>query len=107
MCVEINNRITELRKSHNYTQKEIADLIGLDESHYCCIENGLCNVTYEILKKLSCIYGIEIQDITYVLDNTLSSEQSNSSYEQIFQMLDLFYANKSLFTKNMIGFGTM
>lgn len=96
----LGERIKALRSAAHYTQEQIADQVGISRQKYARIENGTNNVTLEILAKIANILNVQVSDITRVLDETPSIEYragvEKASSKKIFDMLDLFYANKHL-----------
>lgn len=56
-------RIKELRKKSNYTQEQIAELLGLYQKQVGNIETGTTFTTMSNLKKLSVIFGVEVKDL--------------------------------------------
>ena len=56
---EAIDRIVELRTSHGYSQKDVADKIGIDRSTYSKIESGKTKtIGSHILKELADIYDV-------------------------------------------------
>lgn len=55
----IFNRIKELRKKKNLTQKELAKLVGLDYTHIGRIENGDRTLDVEYLEKFATALGVK------------------------------------------------
>ena len=99
----LGGRIKALRSVKNYTQEQIADQIGVSRQKYARIESGANSITLDILSKLAEVLDVTVGDITRVLDETSvisyrAGTEGNSS-EKIFDMLDLFYANKHLYMK--------
>lgn len=96
-------RIRELRNSRNLTQEQLADTIGISRQKYARIENGVNSVTLDILSQIAAVLGITVGDITKILDEKPSvayrTGTGDGSSEKIFEMLDLFYANKRLYKK--------
>ena len=99
----LGNRIKSLRTAANFTQEQIADRIGISRQKYARIENGVNSITLDILSKLASVLGVTVGDITKVLDETPAvayrSETNDDSSDIIFDMMDLFYANKHLYTR--------
>lgn len=99
----LGSRIRALRNTRNFTQEQIADQIGISRQKYARIESGTNNITLEILSKIANILEVAVGDITRVLDETpavayrVGTEDSSS--DKIFDMIDLFYANKHLYAK--------
>ena len=103
MNMLLGDRIKALRIARNYTQEQMADQLGMSRQKYARIENGVNSITLEILAKIAKIMNVTVGDITKILDESPSvayraGTTVNSSGE-IFNMLDLFYANKHLYTK--------
>jgi len=99
----LGNRIKALRCAKNMTQEQVADQIGISRQKYARIENGVNSITLDVLSKVSKVLEVSVRDITRVLDETPSVQyrsgaETNSSGE-IFDMLDLFYANKHVYNK--------
>ena len=85
------------------TQEEVASRIGVSRQKYARIENGSNNITLDILSKIASIFDVNVNDITSVLDEEPSvayrAVRDPGSANKVFEMLDLFYANKHLYTK--------
>lgn len=98
----LGGRIKSLRTAANYTQEQIADQIGISRQKYARIENGTNNITLDILVKIANILAVQVGDITKVLDESPVVEHragggsGSASSKKIYDMLDLFYANKHL-----------
>lgn len=103
MNEKLGNRIKALRNAKNLTQEQIADQIGISRQKYARIESGVNSITLDILSKVAEVLGVTVGDITKVLDETpivayRAGEKAGSS-KKIFDMLDLFYANKHMCAK--------
>lgn len=99
----LGGRIKALRSARNYTQEQMADQIGISRQKYARIENGTNSITLDILSKVASILGVTVGDITRVLDETpavayRASDEAESS-QTVFDMLDLFYANKQMYSR--------
>ena len=99
----LGKRIKELRSAKNFTQEQIADEIGVSRQKYARIESGANSITLDILSKIAKVLDVSVWDITKVLDEAPAVEYrtvgENESSEKIFDMLDLFYANKHMYEK--------
>lgn len=51
-----NERLKALREDHDYTQKEIAEILGTDQSYYAKYENGKRPLPIHHLKTLCLHY---------------------------------------------------
>jgi transcriptional regulator with XRE-family HTH domain len=99
----LGSRIKALRNAKNFTQEQVAAQIGVSRQKYARIESGANSITLDILSKVAEVLGVTVGDITRVLDETpvvayRAGEESGSS-KKIFDMLDLFYANKHMCAK--------
>ena len=99
----LGNRIKALRCSRNYTQEHMSELIGISRQKYARIENGTNNITLEVLSQIAKILEVQVGDITKVLDEApvvahRTGAESESTYV-IFDMIDLFYANKHMHSR--------
>ncbi|WP_295095661.1 helix-turn-helix transcriptional regulator [Ruminococcus sp.] len=99
----LGNRIRAFRCAKNYTQEQIADLIGVSRQKYARIENGINSITLDALLKIADVLGVTVSDITRVLDETPAvqyrSGSDEGSSEKIFDMVNLFYANKHVYDR--------
>lgn len=99
----LGSRIKALRTAKNFTQEQVADQIGISRQKYARIESGVNSITLDILSKVAGVLEVNVGDITRVLDETpvvayRVGEEGESS-KKIFDMLDLFYANKHMCAK--------
>ena len=99
----LGGRIKALRIAKDYTQEQVADHLGISRQKYARIESGANSITFDILAKIAEILDVTVSDITRVLDEEpvvayLAGTDGNSA-EKIFDMLDLFYANKHMYTR--------
>ena len=99
----LGSRIKALRVSKNYTQEQVADQIGISRQKYARIESGLNSITLDILVKIAEILDVTVSDITKVLEEEpvtmYRSSADGEGAEKIFDMLDLFDANKHMYMK--------
>ncbi|XCP84956.1 helix-turn-helix transcriptional regulator [Roseburia hominis] len=99
----LGGRIKALRNAKRFTQEQVADLIGISRQKYARIENGTNNINLDVLSKIAGVLGVSVGDITRVLDEVpvvaYRAGEDNSSSKKIFDMIDLFYANKHMYVK--------
>lgn len=99
----LRDRIKALRRAKNFTQEQIADQMSISRQKYVRIESGINNITLDILSEIANILDVKVGDITRVLDEIpvvpCRTGSENVSSKKIFDMLDLFYANKHLYIK--------
>lgn len=103
MNVLLGSRIKALRTAKNYTQEQVSECLGISRQKYARIENGSNSITLDILTKIAKILDVTVGDITRVLDEesvvAFRSGENGASSEKIFDMLDLFYANKHMYMR--------
>lgn len=63
----MENRVKDLREDADYTQTQIAEMIGITQRKYSYIETGAQPLTDEILVRLSQVYDVSID---YILKQT-------------------------------------
>ena len=100
----LGSRIKALRIGRNLTQEQVAEQIGVSRQKYARIENGAVNITLDILIKVAELFQIEVSDITKVLDKDATTayrkgESQGASVNTVYEMLDLFYANKHAYER--------
>lgn len=97
----LGSRIKALRSAKNFTQEQVAKQIGVSRQKYARIESGINSITLDILSRVAEVLGVTVGDITRVLDETPVDKvgEEGTSSKKIFDMLDLFYANKYMCAK--------
>ncbi len=103
MNKQLGSRIKALRSAKNLTQEQIAEQIGVSRQKYARIENGTNSITLDILSRIAKVLDVTVGDITRVLEETpvvsYRAGTENTSTDKVFDMLDLFYANKHLYVR--------
>ena len=103
MKKKLGSRIKALRTAKNFTQEQVADQIGVSRQKYARIESGVNSITFDILSKIADVLDVTVGDITKVLDEIPAVSYrvgvESESSKKIFDMLDLFYANKHMYDK--------
>lgn len=100
----LGKRIRCLREDRKMTQEQMAGLLDMSRQKYARIENGVNNITLEVLAKIASIFQIDVSDITKVLEKEPSTvyragESTSTSINTVYEMLDLFYANKNIYER--------
>lgn len=73
-----HERLIELRKKNNYTQEELAGIIGVSRQAISKWESGMANPDIEKLIKLSELYGCSID---YIVDNDNKIDENRTNDE--------------------------
>ncbi|MBQ8460632.1 helix-turn-helix transcriptional regulator [bacterium] len=61
--VLLGKRIREYRQKYNYTQSQLAELLGIDDKHLSRIELGKNMPNPVLLEKLANLFKIELKDL--------------------------------------------
>ena len=93
----LGNRIKELRNARNLTQEQVAEQIGVSRQKYARIESGTNSISLDILSRIASALEVSVGD--EMPEPAYRAGVERTSTEQIFDMLDLFYANKHMCEK--------
>lgn len=96
------NRIQELRKEAGFTQKQLADKLGVNTVTISRYETGDRNPKFDKLKKLSELFLVSIDYITGKSDSRLGADDSWDSLSQKINSQDVNYNLRST-NKNTIN----
>ena len=88
---QICQRVRELRKEKRYSQKEMADILGLERSSYAYYELGRVQLSIDVLCTLTQLYDVSADYILGLSDNRASGEKrgSGGSLIQYFHSMGL------------------
>lgn len=107
MRKRIGKRIREIREQKGYTQGTVAQQLGISHQKLARIENGINDISYETIINLSKIFSVDPLEITKVSDGVCKemriNECSTSTFSRVEDMINLFYANKSLYLQMTSG----
>ena len=99
----LGRRIKALRRTKGCTREQAADRLGISRREYDRIENGDVRITLAILMETAEMLGAAVGDITGALDEepaaVYQAGTDKHSSKMIFDMLDLFYANKHMYMR--------
>lgn len=79
------NNLKDLRKSKGYTQKKVADLIGISHQAYSRYEKGVFTPNDELLKKISEIYNVSTEHILSQFPKVLDATEKRRREEKLAQ----------------------
>lgn len=100
----LGKKIRAMREERNLTQEQMGVKLNISRQKYARIENGINTITLDILSQIADIFSVKISDITKVLDNEpvieyREGETCDSAVGKVYEMLDLFYANKHAYDR--------
>lgn len=78
------DKIIQLRKIHNYTQKEIAKHLQGSRTYYCSFETGSRKLNEKFLQRLADIYDIDFDEIC------IYAESDYDKLEKTMNILDSY-----------------
>lgn len=76
--------LQELRRNRvkkNYTQRQLADAIGISESYYCQLENGTRRMSLPIAQKIAIVLNKDM-DSLFMPDNLAYREDTDKTVAQ-------------------------
>lgn len=79
------NRVQEIRKERNCTQKQLADLAGISRKYLSNIENQLANPSIDIAFRISNVLNVDIDKLFFDV-----SEVNSVVYPKPLKYIDLF-----------------
>ena len=80
----MTNKLKELRKNHNLTQKQVAEILQISKTGYASWEQGLSEPNVVYLNKLANLFGCTVdylidreseEGIVYIMGNKLSKSE--------------------------------
>lgn len=86
--VDFGIRLKDLRKKHNLTQQQVADRVWVSKSMVSSYELGTRSPSYEVLIKLSRLFGVTT-DYLLGVDNKKTIDASGLSDKQIGIIISL------------------
>lgn len=97
-------KLKELRESANLSQQELSDKLGFNRGSYASCEQGKCNPTIDVLKKLSTFFNVSID---YLLENdtrglTVYSEEQNQAINMLVQLNELNLSRASSYIAGLL-----
>lgn len=82
--MNITTRLLELRKEYNYTQSQLADILGVSRTAIAAYESGQSSIPLNRLNELARLYNVSTD---YLLCNT-NSRGRDISYNNINDVKD-------------------
>ncbi len=100
----IGEQIRKLREAKGITQEQIAEKLNMSRQRFARIEKGLSDISYDVILAVADYLGVSTKDITNVCETVeatsfRSGGASVSTFKEIEEMVNFFYANKSLYNR--------
>ena len=61
--------VRQLRRLADYTQQDMANLMGVDRTTYICIEQGKTRLSFSNAMKIAGIFNKRVDEIDFLCDN--------------------------------------
>ena len=99
-------RIRVIRESKGFTQEQVAEKMNCTRQKYARIEKGLIDISYASITTIADILGITTEEITSAVNNIEqevpmfrkgSDVTSEDKFGYINEMIDTFYAHRTLY----------
>lgn len=88
--MNLGERIKQLRLDKGYTQREVAEKLGVSQPNYAQYENGRRNPKPETLKKIAKAIGVQTQDFFIVdIDGTPMINLMDASPDEVSTYLNI------------------
>lgn len=103
MKKEIAATIKKLRTEKGITQQDAAKALNMTRQRFSRIENGIADISYDVILQISNLFKVDIKDILSVKESSApmyrKTDDSVSDFSAIEEIINFFYANKSLYDK--------
>jgi transcriptional regulator with XRE-family HTH domain len=89
--MNIGEKIKTVREAKNLSQKEISNMVQMDQSQYSKIENGKTDPTTNTLEKIAKALGIELSELFIsdtIFKNINSADKTIMEKIRLIEMLD-------------------
>ena len=86
--------VRKYRKLNNFTQSELAKQIGVSKAAISMWENGERNPNIEVLKKLSNIFNISLNE--FFLEDNINDNLNSTSEEKDIAIFDIEISSSSI-----------
>lgn len=93
---KIGKFIAKLRRENNYTQEQLAEMLFVDRTTVSKLEQGLNNISTDMLLRLSNIFNITINEMI------IGEKRSKNNIEKINDVTTSVIRKKSKLKRNLI-----
>ncbi|MGN0173510.1 MAG: helix-turn-helix transcriptional regulator [Acutalibacteraceae bacterium] len=97
-----NNNLKQIRSSCALTQKQVADVLGIERSTYTCYETGKSTPPIETAKKLSKIFDVTLEEIFAEKKDDTSSNVLGENFSDYNIASDMSFAHLNKEEKSLI-----
>lgn len=72
----VSSELAEYRDKMDLTQEQLAEMVGISQSHYAKLENGQRLPSLKVLHALSQVFGVKMGDIIEPDNNVVNFDKS-------------------------------
>lgn len=83
--MDMNLRLLQLRKEYNYTQSQLANILGIGRTTIAAYESGQVCIPLNRLNELSKLYNVSTD---YILGNTNQRDTSHHNIDDVKNKLE-------------------
>lgn len=104
----IGKRIREIREGKGFTQEAVASALEISRQKLARMEKGENDISYDAILKLASFFDVDPIEITKVVETETHEAfrlggSTGGNFSQIEDIIDMFFANKSLYTRMNAG----
>lgn len=93
----VSSQLAEYRDKMDLTQEQLAEIVGISQSHYAKLENGQRLPSLKVLQSLSQVFGVKMGDIIEPNKEAASfAESINEAKLDIQNNISFMLKDKSL-----------
>lgn len=81
----VSSELAEYRNKMDLTQEQLAEMVGISQSHYAKLENGQRLPSLKVLHVLSQVFGVKMGDIIEPDKNVVNFDKSMEEASLIIQ----------------------
>ena len=102
----MKNKLKELRKNSALTQKQIADVLGIDRSTYSYYENGKASPSLAVLMRIAKVFNVTLDYVIYGDESKTVQANVLSDNCSVYTKVDSF-VNLSDTEKNLLMYSRL
>lgn len=96
--MRIGDNLKKLRLKTNFSQRDLADMLGVDKNTYCNWENNTTDVKCEFIPDLAKAFKVQIHQL-FEMNNAINSNKVNSKVNLSGFSVTLLLPDKESFDK--------
>ncbi len=93
-AAKIGKRIQIIRHLKQLSQKEVAKIVGITQTHLCNIERGKSNCTMDNLIKLSKVFQCPMKNFFIDIDTPNQTQAEKLTFDDLIEILRIIKKQK-------------